>query len=162
MRRANFAPITEEKEVFGACRPGHLGSDLHQWAHTLQEGGVTDVICLLSKSEAARWSLPRKYADLFGTYHLPIRDRHLPDQTSLAATIQEMEVRTANGGKVALHCNAGLGRTGIVGAAWLTSQYGYQPQDAVNRVIAAGRSPYQAVEADNATEQELFNLLDSL
>lgn len=162
MRRANFAPVADDAPVFGACRPGHLGADLDEWTQTLTQAGVSDVVCLLSESEAARWMLPRRYDDAFETYHLPIRDRHLPAPDHLARGIDVIRNTTRNDRRIALHCNAGLGRTGVVAAAWLASEFGYAPADAVETVESAGRSPREAVKADNATEQELYDLLGSV
>ena len=160
MRPANFAPIADDGSVFGACRPGHLGADVDEWAEILSSAGVSDVVCLLSESEAARWMLPRRYDDVFGTYHVPIRDRHLPEPDRLARAVGVIEETTTNGGRVALHCNAGQGRTGVVAAAWVASAHDCAPRTAVETVEAAGRSPREAIRADNATEQDLYDLLE--
>jgi atypical dual specificity phosphatase len=156
---ASFDPVAPDADVFGVCRPGHFGQDLEEWIGTLEAAGVERVVCLLSKSEAIRWGLPDAYADRFEATHAPIRDRHLPDEATLAEALAAVRrAETADRG-VTLHCNAGLGRTGIVAAAWLTRHHGYDPEAAVATVEAAGRAPREAVRCDNATEAELHELL---
>ncbi len=161
MNAANVGPITAESAVYGACRPGHLGAGVDDWTRILTDLGIETVVCLLSTGEAARWSLPGAYADAFETAHVPIRDRHLPDPAHLDRALAVIEQATADGDGVALHCNAGLGRTGVVGAAWLVRHRGYAPEHAVETVEAGPlrRAPREAVRADNATEAELFELL---
>jgi atypical dual specificity phosphatase len=156
----NFAPVAPDADVYGACRPGHLGDDLDGWSQTLRAADVEYVVCLLSASEATRWGLPGAYADRFETAHAPIRDRHLPDEATLAAALETVRAATGDGRRVALHCNAGLGRTGVVAAAWLTRERGYDPLNAIETVEEAGRSPREAVQCDNATEEALLALLD--
>ncbi|MFQ3318974.1 MAG: hypothetical protein ACI8UR_001122 [Natronomonas sp.] len=158
----NFAPIVPDGSVpvFGACRPGHLGNSLDEWATTLDAAGVESVLCLLSNSEATRWGLPDAYADRFETAHIPIRDRHLPAESTLERALSVIEAADVNGQRAALHCNAGLGRTGVVAAAWLSRHRGYDPMAAIETVEAAGRAPREAVVCGNATEAALLELLE--
>ncbi|WP_178915792.1 dual specificity protein phosphatase family protein [Natronomonas gomsonensis] len=154
----NFAPVAPEASVYGVCRPGHLGGGLEEWTATVAGAGVDRVVCLLSSTEATRWGLPDAYADRFETAHVPIRDRHLPKEVALRAALGAL--RDADDGEsVALHCNAGLGRTGVVAAAWLTRDRGYDPREAIEAVAEAGRAPREAVRCGNATEAELLELL---
>jgi hypothetical protein len=155
----NFAPVAPETPVYGICRPGHLGGGLDDWAATLDSAGVSSVLCLLSSAEATRWGLPDAYADRFETAHVPIRDRHLPDESTLRSALGAIRDADDAGETVAVHCNAGLGRTGVVAAAWLTQECGYDPHEAVETVREAGRAPREAVRCGNATEAELLELL---
>jgi hypothetical protein len=156
---SNFAPVAPETPVYGVCRPGHLGGGLEDWTATLTEAGVDGVVCLLSSTEATRWGLPEAYADRFETDHVPIRDRHLPDEATLRAALRALREATDSGSAVALHCNAGLGRTGVVASAWLARDRGYDPRAAVETVSEAGRAPREAVRCGNATDEELLALL---
>ena len=164
MNLAHFGPIVEDGPVFGACRPGHLGGDLTDWTVILADGGVSTVVCLLSEGEAGRWGLPGAYDDAFEAYHVPIRDRHFPPADRLARAVDLLEAATDGGGRVAVHCNAGLGRTGVVVAAWLVRQKGFAPAAAVETVETGPmpRAPREAVREGNATEAELYDLLASV
>lgn len=162
MNVANFGPVAEDAPLFGACRPGHLGAGLDTWTDMLRDAGVSTVVCLLSEAEAARWGLPKAYADAFETHHLPVRDRTLPDADELGRTLDLIQSTAEAGEHAAVHCNAGLGRTGIVGAAWLVRERGYEPERAVAAIESSvpRRAPREAVRDDNATEAELFGLLE--
>lgn len=159
---ANFGPVADGAPIYGACRPGHLGGDLSRWVEILRGAGVSTVVCLLSDAEAARWGLPAAYDDTFETYHLPVRDRHLPDPDGLARTLDVLEATAADGGRAAVHCNAGLGRTGVVGAAWLVRDRGYPPGRALEALESTRprRAPREAIRDDNVTEGELYELLE--
>lgn len=161
MNCAHLGPIEGDGPVYGACRPGHLGGDLDEWTGVLADEDVTVVLCLLSDGEARRWGLPEAYDEAFETAHVPIRDRHLPSPEGLARAVDLVAAATDGGGRVALHCNAGLGRTGVVAAAWLVRERGYAPATAVD-VVETGpvpRAPREAVREGNATETELHDLL---
>lgn len=57
-------------------------------------------------------------------HRVPIRDMHSPDETSLAAwriAGPQILATLRDGGRVALHCAAGLGRTGTMAAKILVS-----------------------------------------
>lgn len=161
---ANFGPIAADAAVHGACRPGHLGASLGEWADVLRAADVSTVVCLLSDGEARRWGVPDDYADAFEAHHVPVRDRHLPSTEALATALDLLASATADDGRVAIHCNAGQGRTGVVGAAWLVHSRGLSPERAVEAVESAPvpRSPREAVRADNATLPALFDRLDGI
>ncbi|WP_090507206.1 protein-tyrosine phosphatase family protein [Natronorubrum sediminis] len=164
MTSANFGRIVEGEPLFGACRPGHLGGDLEQWREILRTRDVSGVVCLLSEREAGRWGCPAAYDDAFETAHVPIRDRHLPDLERLERAVDILGRQTAAGENVAIHCNAGLGRTGVVAAGWLVGDRGYAPEAALEAVETRPwpRAPREAIRDGNATEAELVDLLDRL
>ncbi len=157
----NFGRIAPGEPVFGVCRPGHLGADLETWTEILESAGVRSVVCLLSEPEARRYRLPDAYADRFETTHAPIRDRHLPSARVLETALGAIRDAETHESGCVLHCNAGLGRTGIVSAAWLTRERGYEPHVAIETVENAGRSPREAVRCGNATMAELLELLEA-
>ncbi|ARS88640.1 protein-tyrosine phosphatase family protein [Natrarchaeobaculum aegyptiacum] len=160
MNGANFGRI-DAGPVFGAARPGHFGGDVDEWTARLAAHDVSAVCCLLSDREAGRWRLPAAYDDRFETAHVPIRDRHLPDVERLANALAFLERATTNGSRAVIHCNAGLGRTGVVAAAWLVYDRGYGPDRALEAVQTRPwpRTPTEAIRDGNATERELHDLL---
>lgn len=164
MNSANFGPVADGADVYGACRPGHLGGGLDDWTSLLDAAGVSTVVCLLSDSEAARWGVPSAYEGKFETLHLPIRDRTLPEPEGLARALDAVEAATDRGEGAVVHCNAGLGRTGVVGAGWLVRAADHAPGEAVAAVESASppRAPREAVRDGAATERDLLELLSTV
>jgi atypical dual specificity phosphatase len=68
--------------------------------------------------------------------HLPVRDFTPPSPDQLAAGVAAIDRALAAGQRVAVHCAAGLGRTGTLLACWLVS-HGAAPDDAIAAVRAA-------------------------
>lgn len=66
---------------------------------------------------------------------LPVRDFTAPSLAILDAAVAAIAESHANAQAVAIHCRGGLGRTGTVAAAWLTTQ-GLSAEEAIRRVRA--------------------------
>ncbi len=115
--RAQDPPITA---VFNLQEPGE-----HPWCgdgilpatgfsydpETLERGGVEHV--------AAGWA-----------------DFGVPDLDTMATIVRRMARHEDAGGRVAVHCHAGLGRTGLVIACFLVQRYRLTPHEAVAEVRA--------------------------
>ena len=65
--------------------------------------------------------------------HLPVPDFTPPKPDQLARGVAAIEQAVADGEKVAVHCAAGLGRTGTLLACYLVSR-GSSPDEAIARV----------------------------
>ncbi len=82
----------------------------------LSEMGVVGLISLTSQ-------VPPGVAEAgLRHLHLPVRDFHPPTQGQLRAASDFIDAGHVDGGAIAVHCAAGLGRTGTICAAWLTTQ----------------------------------------
>lgn len=69
--------------------------------------------------------------------HLPVRDFTAPSQAQLEQGVAEITKAVAMGDRVAVHCGAGLGRTGTLLACYLVSN-GLDADEAILR-IRSGR-----------------------
>lgn len=114
-------------------------------AEQLVRAGVAALVSLLPAAEAARLgcdlaALRRACAArgiLFG--HAPIADFGVPGAVFEAAWSERaraLSERLRAGCGVAVHCRAGLGRSGLV-AARLLVELGLAPEEAIDRVRAA-------------------------
>lgn len=68
--------------------------------------------------------------------HLPIEDFQPPTQLQIRQFVDEVQARVDAGQRVGVHCDAGLGRTGTLMAAWLVWT-GLGPDEAIAAVRAA-------------------------
>jgi hypothetical protein len=125
---------------FAWVQPGTLarGEQPVDWTGAyaaLRELGVSRVLSLRETGEGAgdvvgRW-LPVYRPDEeqaicrqagMDFLHMPCRDGRAPDPEGLAAALAAIEASAGKGEAVFVHCMAGVGRTGIVAAAWLLAQ----------------------------------------
>jgi atypical dual specificity phosphatase len=65
--------------------------------------------------------------------HVPVIDMEAPSQEQLDRCISAIERANAHGMGVAVHCGAGMGRTGVVLAAYFVSK-GTSAQNAIGKV----------------------------
>ena len=91
--------------------------------------------------------------------HLPIRDFGVPADDALDQAIGWMQEEVRGGRPVAVHCGAGMGRTGLVLAAYLVAR-GLAPGDAIREIrrtrpgSVETREQAAAVEAYAARRRE--------
>jgi atypical dual specificity phosphatase len=131
----------------------------------MKEKGIGRVLCLLSPSQLEDYETPliESYRMFFGpgnTLWNPVQDFNLiPTSDMNEHIIPFLKESEALGVPVVVHCYAGMGRTGIVLAAWLSRARGLSPSDALQAVTAAGRKPMEVVDAGRATIKELLALV---
>jgi len=95
------------------------GEDLRAEIVAWKAAGIGVVVSLLEPSEVRELELKGE-AQLCEEHQVefrsfPIRDRGTPESTrELSALLTELEIQLRDGRAVAIHCRAGIGRTGVV------------------------------------------------
>jgi atypical dual specificity phosphatase len=101
----------------------------------LHEAGIRAVVSLLNiPSDAAIFESAG-----FAFLNLPIRDGEAPTMEQANQFVQFVTSQRAQQRPIAVHCEAGLGRTGTMLATYLISQ-GDDAKTAINRIRAVERS----------------------
>jgi protein-tyrosine phosphatase len=99
-----------------------------------------------------------RYSDLLGIYRsnfgidrlcwAPIEDFKLPDpQLLIDRILPFLDLADRSHEKVVVHCSGGVGRTGVILAAWLVARRGLSPKSAISTIKRTGRNPSEAVIA---------------
>lgn len=107
---------------------------------TLERTGASVAVCLIEIGELAN-----RYDDYLdwlrvnngakAVWH-PIHDMHAPSDEEFAELIALLRTRLDNDEGVVVHCGAGIGRAGTVGAAILIS-YGLSVDEALTQIRAS-------------------------
>jgi protein-tyrosine phosphatase len=172
MRKHLFGPASQEEQiVFGARRPGYhssppvLGEDIREWITFMQAQGIKRVCCLLSSAQLRYYTddLLVTYQAAFGQANVcwaPVEDFHLCEAQRLTEDILPfLRASDAMQTPVVVHCSGGSGRTGHVLTAWLVNARQFSIEQAIEAVRAGWRNPCEAIEAGNATWEDLRALL---
>jgi atypical dual specificity phosphatase len=85
-------------------------------------------------------------------FHVPVIDMEAPTQEQLERCLSAIERAHAQKMGVAVHCTAGLGRTGTVLAAWFVTQ-GLSAQNAMARVRRIRPGSIETEEQEKAVEE---------
>jgi protein-tyrosine phosphatase len=168
------AASADEPIVFGAARAGYSDRQVRDWIEFMQARDIQRVCCLLAPSQLDRYSdLPGIYRATFGIDRIcwaPIADFHVADpQLLIDRILPFLDLADRSAEKVVVHCSGGVGRTGVILAAWLVASRGFLPKSAIATVKKTGRSPYEAIIAAPFSGRnpwqvsaELNNLLDQI
>ena len=139
---ARMQPVSWlEDESLAACQYPRDEKSLQE----LADRGVSVVINLHERPHPdgvlARYGLRE--------VHLPVPDFTPPRPDQLAAGVRAMQQAVADGQRVAVHCAAGLGRTGTLVACYLVSR-GLAPSEAIARIRAARPGSVETAEQQAA------------
>ncbi|MBN1264173.1 MAG: dual specificity protein phosphatase family protein [Anaerolineales bacterium] len=169
----NFGPASaEELIVFGAARPA-FGSpeiteaDAVDWLAFMQGQKIQRICCLLGENQLKEYGLdlPHFYRQVLGADRVswfPVPDGELASVEQLKGNILPfLDQAVKAGERVVVHCAAGMGRTGLVLAAWLVHHRGLQPEEALWQVRQMGRNPTEVVEWGKATMGDILALLQA-
>jgi atypical dual specificity phosphatase len=93
-------------------------------------------------------------SDLLGrlnatSIHLPVHNSDPPSQAQLDAGVEAIRDAIQRGTRVAVHCGAGLGRSGTLLAAYLVSE-GSSPDVAIEEVRRARPGAIETLEQERA------------
>lgn len=125
--------------VLAGEHPGKEGEALlPERLQLLAQMGITHFIDLTAPSDPLK-----PYQPLGGAVRInhPITDFGVPSAVQMQVILQSMNDALQQGGKVYLHCRAGIGRTGTVAATWLVNQ-GMSGQAALDLLV----QKWQAVD----------------
>lgn len=123
----------------GACPCKHQKTALGD-LRTLKTLGVEYIFSLISNSDLRQLGINNPFSDFinygFAVTHFPIDDRSVPNLEShltLRSMILKMETYLESNKVFYIHCQAGLGRTGLV-TALLFRRLGMSPKNAISIV----------------------------
>lgn len=127
----------------GATNPMDYELDL------LARMGITHLVTLTEKD------LDQDALALHGlkNIHLPIFDREAPSVRQTYMLLRRMQVLMDQGHVVAVHCKAGIGRTGTILAAWLIREGGISARDALLRLRTINPAYVQTVLQEKFLEE---------
>lgn len=123
----------------------------------LKRCGVT-VLVSLTEQDVDQAALARNG---LRNVHLPVYDRQPPSVSQLQMLMLKMKRLLLDGEVLAVHCLAGLGRTGTVLAAWLVFE-GVTAEEALRRVREIEPQYVQSEQQENALSAYEAMLLEKM
>ena len=116
--------------------------------------GINTLVSLLEPKEAADLKLENEQSiciqNSITFLTFPIQDRNLPSTNSFDRLIKQVVNKLKEGESVAIHCRAGIGRSGVVVSCALT-HFGYSAQQAIKLTSTA-----RGVQIPDTQEQKKF------
>jgi len=134
-----------EGEIGGMARPGNDQEGLWRW---LAERGVRLVVSL-TESPPDRDAMARNNIECL---HLPVPDFTAPRLEDIRRFVEHARFHRHEHHAIAVHCGAGIGRTGTLLACYLVSQ-GAKPAEAIALVREKRPGSVETTEQELAVKQ---------
>src|SRR6476620_6143717 len=114
----------------------------------LRRSGI-DIVLTLTEDP-----LPRHWVNEAGllAVHLPVPDMQAPTVEQLATAVETISNAKASGMAVAVHCMAGIGRTGTILAAYFVNE-GMSPEEAIRTVRRLRPGSLETYEQERVVEE---------
>jgi atypical dual specificity phosphatase len=132
----------DEPLVLGSGNPttGHLKK--------LHEEGFRSIISLLDESEQSPvYDIGEVEAMGFKRFSIPLEDFSVPELEDFKAFLEAVH-QALKRGKVLIHCQAGLGRTGTMAAAYWIDR-GLSVNEAIKKIRKSNPSVVESAEQEN-------------
>lgn len=113
----------------------------------LREAGISVLITLTEDRLRRDWVEQAGLLD----FHEPLEDMEPPTAEQLDRSVSAIRKAREQGFHVAVHCGAGLGRTGVVIAAYLVTQ-GMAAPAAISRIRKLRPNSVETTEQEEAVE----------
>lgn len=137
--------------VLAGEHPGKEGeATLLERLQFLAQMGITHFIDLTTAADPLQAYRPLGAAVRINH---PIADFGVPDALQMQGILRSINEALRQGGKVYVHCRAGIGRTGTVAATWLVNQ-GLDGQAALDLLMQKWQAVDKRIEEPNTPETE--------
>ena len=156
LNRAPLSELSNQSGMFlaGECpctRPKNASAELN----FLKSLGVKNIFSLITETDKQQLGVKNLFSNFgefgFSVTHFPIRDRSIPNfetHERLRLMLLKMQSCLTTNTVFYLHCQAGLGRTGLVTALFLR-QIGISPTNAIEIVRLRRPGSIETMEQEN-------------
>ena len=144
-------------KLAGCAQPGLL-RPIDYDLDLLAQAGIT-MLLTLTETDLDQAALTR---NRLRNIHFPIYDREAPSITQAYMVSKRIQRAMDQGERIAVHCKAGIGRTGTILACWMIHQGGVGAQGAIERLRSIRPSYVQSREQEEflyAFEQDILSRL---
>jgi atypical dual specificity phosphatase len=131
----------EDGRLAATPMPG-ISANIDQDLDLLKQAGITVLITLTEQDFPQHTLFQHGLRNL----HFPIADRKAPSTADTDVLVNQMHDMLNHGEVLAVHCLAGLGRTGTILAAYMVKEKGISAQVALNQIRHFNR---QFVQTDD-------------